>query len=69
MPGYSAHGRGNTLPGPGLAGGPLANTDVMFFTVPRRGDTRAQRRERGEILAAIAVTICLRQTGGPCPSE
>lgn len=65
-PGYSAHGPGNTLPGPGLAGGPLANTDVMFSTVPRRGDSKAQRRERRQILTAIRDTICLRQTGAPC---
>lgn len=66
LPGYSAHGPGNSLPGPGLAGGPLANTDVMFSTVPRRGDTKAQRRERRKILTAIRDTICLRQLGAPC---
>jgi len=68
VPGYSAHGPDNSLPGPGLTGGPLANTDVMFSTVPRRTDTKAQRRERRQILAAVRDTICLRQTGAPCPS-
>lgn len=67
-PGYSAHGPDNSLPGPGLTGGPLANTDAMFSTVPRRTDTKAQRRERRRILAAVRDTICLRQTGAPCPS-
>jgi hypothetical protein len=68
VPGYSAHGPDNSLPGPGLTGGPLANTDVMFSTVPRRDDTMAQRRERRKILAAVKDTICLRQTGAPCSS-
>jgi hypothetical protein len=68
VPGYSAHGPRNSLPGPGLTGGPLANTDVMFATVPRRTDTKAQRRERRQILAAVRDTICLRQTGAPCSS-
>jgi hypothetical protein len=67
-PDYSAHGPGNTLPGPGLAGGPLADTDVMFSTVPGRRWTSAQRRERRRILTAVRDTICLRQTGEPCPS-
>ena len=66
VPGYSAHGPSNTLPGPGLTGGPLANTDVMFSTVPRRSDTKAQRREQRKILTAVRSTICLRQTGAPC---
>jgi hypothetical protein len=69
VPGYSAHGPGNTLPGPGLTGGPLANTDVMFSSVPRRTDTKAQRRERRKILAAVEATICLRQTGAPCAKQ
>ena len=68
VPGYSAHGPSNTLPGPGLTGGPLANTDVLFSTVPRRGWTEPQRRERREILRAVKDTVCLRQTGATCPS-
>lgn len=51
----------------GLEGGPLARTDAFLNTPPKRGETRAQRRERGRILAAVKDTVCLRQTGSRCP--
>ena len=49
-----------------LEGGPLANTDYLFATPPRRGDSIAQRRERARILAAVKDTVCRRQTGTRC---
>jgi hypothetical protein len=69
VPGYGAHGPRNSIPDPGLEGGPLANTDVLFSTVPRRSETRAQRHEHRKILTAVENTICLRQTGDPCPGR
>jgi hypothetical protein len=49
-----------------LKGGKLAKTDALFVTPPRRSETKAQRRERRRILAAVADTVCLRQTGEGC---
>jgi len=51
----------------GLEGGRLANTDELWSTLPRRTDSRAQKRERRRILRAVADTVCVRQTGAPCP--
>ncbi len=51
----------------GLEGGKLADTDELWSTVPRRTDSRAQKGERRRILAAVADTVCVRQTGAPCP--
>jgi hypothetical protein len=51
----------------GLEGGKLANTDELWSTVPRRTDSKSQKRERRLILRAVADTVCVRQTGAPCP--
>jgi len=53
---------------PGLEGGKLANTDELWSTVPVRKWTRGQKRERKRILDAVASTVCVRQTGSPCPA-
>ena len=68
VPGYGFHGPHNRILNPGLEGGALANTDVMFSTVGRRGETKAQERERFTILFAVEETVCLRQTGKACPA-
>lgn len=52
----------------GLEGGKLANTDELWSTVPVRKWTRGQKRERKRILGAVASTVCVRQTGSPCPA-
>jgi hypothetical protein len=52
----------------GLEGGKLANTDELWSTVPIRKWTRGQKRERKRILNAVASTVCVRQTGSPCPA-
>ncbi|MGE5527175.1 MAG: hypothetical protein ACM3Q9_00750 [Methanosarcina sp.] len=49
-----------------LEGGPLANTDYMFSTLPKRHETSRQRRERRRILEAVENTVCRRQLGRPC---
>lgn len=51
-----------------VEGGPLANTDALFAPLPHRGYSRAQRRDRRRILAAIEDTVCRRQTGRRCRS-
>lgn len=68
VPGYGFHGAHNRILNRGLEGGALANTDVMFSTVGRRGETRAQENERFDILFAVEETVCLRQTGKACPA-
>ncbi|HSS33095.1 MAG TPA: hypothetical protein VLL27_07420 [Solirubrobacterales bacterium] len=68
VPGYGFHGRRNRILNPGLMGGQLANTDVMLATVPRRNESKAQEREHYGILIAVEETVCLRQTGKPCPA-
>jgi hypothetical protein len=67
VPGYEVRGPNGSIH-PGLVGGRLANTDVMFATVPGPGLTRLQKYRRQQILADVAKTICLRQTGAPCRS-
>lgn len=54
------------LPGRGLEGGRLANTDYLFNTVPRRDETKAQKFQQRKILTAIKDPICVRQTGHTC---
>jgi len=53
---------------PGLEGGKLANTDELWSTVPGRKWTKGQKRERKRILGPVASTVCVRQTGSPCPA-
>jgi len=69
VPGYGFHGRRHRIPDRSIAGGPLANTDALFTTVPRSNESEAQQRERLEIISAIESTVCLRQTGADCPSR
>jgi hypothetical protein len=52
----------------GLEGGKLADTDELWSTVPGRRWTRGQKRERRRMLGAVASTVCVRQTGSPCPA-
>jgi hypothetical protein len=66
VPGYGFHGPHNRILNRGLEGGALANTDVMLETIGRRGETRAQEKERFDILLAVEETVCLRQTGEAC---
>jgi hypothetical protein len=67
LPGYAgAHGP-SRAPNKGLEGGSLANTDWLLAPVAGREMTPAQRAERKEILAAVADTVCQRQSGAPCP--
>ncbi|HET7511093.1 MAG TPA: hypothetical protein VFJ65_12690 [Solirubrobacterales bacterium] len=66
VPDYGTHGPDNELPDRGLAGGQLANTDYLFSTVPRRGETDPQVKDHYAILFAVEDTICLRQTGERC---
>ncbi len=68
VPGYGFHGRRHRILNRGLEGGALANTDEMFNTIPRRGETTAQEAERDEVVSAVEETVCLRQTGAPCPA-
>jgi len=65
VPGYELRGAGGSVH-PGLEGVRLDATDTMFATVPGANYTSAQRRERRRILAAVARTVCLQQTGAPC---
>ncbi|HWN73517.1 MAG TPA: hypothetical protein VNN15_06905 [Solirubrobacterales bacterium] len=52
-----------------LKGGKLANTDELWSTTPRRGWSRAQKRERCRILRAVGNTVCRRQTRTTCASS
>jgi hypothetical protein len=66
VPDYSARGPNNELPGRGLEGGRLANTDYLFSTVSHHGETGAQKFQQYKILNAIKDPICMRQTGQAC---
>jgi hypothetical protein len=68
IPGYGFHGPHDQILDLGLEGGALANTDVMLSTVGRQGETKAQERERFDILIAVEETVCLRQLGKACPA-
>lgn len=68
VPGYGFHGPHRRILDPGLEGGALATTDAMFWTIPRRGESKVQEDERYAIESAVEETICLRQTGGDCPA-
>lgn len=57
------------LPDHGLEGGRLANTDYLFNTIPRPGETKAQKVQQRKILTAIKNPICVRQTGHTCPAR
>ncbi len=52
----------------GLEGGRLAKTDELWSTVPGRKWTKGQKREQKRILGAVASTVCVRQSGSPCPA-
>jgi len=65
-PDYSAHGPNNELPGRGLEGGRLANTDYLFSTVSRQGETGSQKFQQYKILTAVKNPFCVRQTGREC---
>jgi hypothetical protein len=67
VPGYGTHGPNHELPDRGLEGGQLANTDYFFNTVPRHGESKAQKVQQHKILTAIKDPICVRQTGQTCP--
>lgn len=68
VPGYEVRGPGGNIH-PGLEGGRLANTDFMLATLPGAGYTKNQKRDRRRILALVAHTICLRQTGKSCAEQ
>jgi hypothetical protein len=68
VPGYGFHGPHDRILDRGLEGGSLGNTDVIFFTVYRRGESKAQINERFDIEVAIEDGVCLRQTGRTCPA-
>lgn len=68
VPGYGFHGPHKRILNPNLEGGALANTDVILFTVSRRGESKAQINERYDIQFAIEDDVCRRQTGKVCPA-
>jgi hypothetical protein len=68
VPGYGFHGPHDRILNRGLEGGSLGNTDVIFFTVYRRGESKAQINERFDIGFAIEDDVCRRQTGKVCPA-
>ena len=68
VPGYGFHGPHGRILNRGLEGGSLGNTDVILFTVFKRGESRAQINERYNIQFAIEDDVCLRQTGDVCPA-
>ncbi len=68
VPGYGFHGPHKQILNHSLEGGSLGNTDVILFTVSRRGESKAQTNERYDIQFAIEDGVCLRQTGHVCPA-
>ena len=68
VPGYGFHGPHGRILNRGLEGGSLGNTDVILFTISRRGESKAQVNERYDIQFAIEDGVCLRQTGEVCPA-
>lgn len=68
VPGYGFHGPHHRTLDHGLEGGALANSDVMLDTISKRGETKAQERERFDVEFAVEETVCRRQTGRACPA-
>lgn len=66
VPGYAVYGP-RYIPGAGIEGGKLANTDYLYSTAPRNDESKAQKEDHFKILGAVKDTICVRQTGDPCP--
>lgn len=68
-PEYGTHGFNREVPDRSIEGGPLAKTDYLFNTVPRRDESKAQKLQQRKILTAIKNPICVRQTGHACPAR